>query len=118
MKPEERQHFEDLLIKAIQAGKKETSGLVNEILQKLEPAVEKSIEKHVNGKIREVMTNQQILNTKVDNYIQSDNAWKEEADPYIKGLASVTIGGRIVLWIVGAIATLAGAILAVKKLFQ
>ena len=64
-------HLEGIIFKAVQSSKQETSGLVSEVIKKIEPAVEKSIEKYVNGKIR-------LLDQKVTTYIENDEKWKEE----------------------------------------
>lgn len=79
-------------------------------IEKLEAVIAKSIEKNVNGKIN-------LLTQKVDAYIESDNQRWAEYEPYIKGLASLSIGGKIVVWCVMAVGTIAGAIVAIKKLF-
>lgn len=71
------ERLEGLLVKAVQAGKQETSGLVGDILNRIEPSIEKSIEKHVNGKIRN-------LDSKLSEYIVSDNKWKDETKIDIK----------------------------------
>lgn len=60
MSPEDKAYFEELIIKTNQSGKKETSGLVTDIMNRIKPlikeavdeAVDPSIEKNVNGKIR------------------------------------------------------------------
>ena len=41
-------YLEEIIFKAVQSGKQETSGLVGEVLRKIEPAVEKSIEKKID----------------------------------------------------------------------
>jgi len=51
MTPEEKQHFEEFLVKAVQSGKKETSGLVDLVIHKQEDHIEKAINRLVNGKI-------------------------------------------------------------------
>lgn len=86
MTPEEREHFENLIVKAVQSGKKETSDLVDTILHRIEPVVAKAIETHVNGKIR-------AIDAKFDAYIVDDNKWKEKALPAINiGLNALTFG--------------------------
>lgn len=86
MNEQEREHFEGLIVKAIQSGKKETSDLVTDIIarieNKLESTIAASIEKNVNGKIRK-------LDEKIDVYINEDNKYKEritkETDDWRKG---------------------------------
>jgi ABC-type transport system involved in cytochrome bd biosynthesis fused ATPase/permease subunit len=54
MKESEKQYFEDLIVKATQSGKKETSGLVADITNKVTSAVKEQVIITVNGKIDEV----------------------------------------------------------------
>ncbi len=55
MTPKDREHYEGIIIKAVQSGKRETSGLVAEIMSKLDSKLEEKLEplinKYVNGKI-------------------------------------------------------------------
>ena len=51
MKESEKQYFEDIIVKAIQSGKKETSGLVDDITNKVSQAVKEQVVITVNGKI-------------------------------------------------------------------
>ena len=111
MNPQEKQHFEDLLIKAIQSGKRETSDLVDMVIHKIEPAVEKAVEKYVNGKL--------------DNYIRDDMAWKSldadwkaRAEPVIKMGENVAGFSKVSLYIVGFVASVAGAILVIINLIK
>lgn len=108
MTPEDRQHFEDLIVKAVQSGKQETSGLVELILHRIEPVVATSIEKNVNGKINK-------LTDKLDDYIKSDNQWKSEYEPFLKGVASVSFSGKILLKLVVVIGTILGVYLTIKN---
>ena len=111
MNEDDRKHFEDIIVKAVQSGKKETSGLVAEIMHKMEQGIELAINKNVNGKIKR-------LDEKIDAYIVQDNAWKAEFEPYMKGLANVTGGGKILVWVTGAVISIAGAILVIKEHFK
>ena len=98
--------LEGLLVKANQSGKKETSDLVDMIMHKLEIKIEESINKNVNGKIIK-------LTDKVDNYIISDNEWKERAEPVITMGTNVQGFGKVSLYILGFFASVAGAIFAI-----
>jgi len=71
MTEETKQYFEEIIFKAVQSGKQETSGLVNDVLRRMDPAIEKSIEKYVNGKINR-------LDQKITDYIENDDKWKED----------------------------------------
>jgi hypothetical protein len=105
MTPEEQK---DIIVMAVQAGKKETSGLVAEIMHKMEQGIELAINKNVNGKIKR-------LDEKIDAYIISDNEWKKEFEPYVKGLSNVTGGGKILVWVSGAVVSIWGAILLIRE---
>ncbi len=111
MKEDEYQKFEELLIRAVQSGKKETSDLVDTIIHKMEHKIDEAINKSVNGKIK-------AIDTKIDAYIVSDNEWKEKYSPYLEGLQSVTISGKIVLWIAGFITATIGAYYAIKEFLK
>jgi len=117
MSNEEYQKLEDLIIKANQSGKKETSALVHDILHRIEPIIATSIEKNVNGKINK-------LTTKFDEYVLLDVKWKEEDmewkgnyEPFLKGVKAISTSGKIFIWIVITVGALATAYVAIKKLF-
>lgn len=111
MSDEEKKHFEEIIFKAVRSGKKETSGLVDEIMHKMENGIEAAINKNVNGKIK-------ILDAKVDAYIISDNKWKDEYSPYLEGIANITGGGKILVWLAMAVSSIFGAYLLVKNYFK
>jgi hypothetical protein len=71
MDKETIEQIEEFIFKAVQSGKQETSGLVDEVFRRIDPAIERSIEKNVNGKIR-------LLDQKITTYIENDDKWKEE----------------------------------------
>lgn len=108
MNDQEKQYFEELILKAVQSGKKETSGLVAEIMHKMEQGIEASINKNVNGKIKR-------LDEKIDAYIISDDKWKQDVSPYIQGLVNVSgtgkILGKFAIWVTA----IGGAILLIKE---
>jgi len=88
MNEQDKQHFEEIIARAVQSGKKETSDLVDTILHRIEPVVEKSIEKYVNGKIK-------TLDAKFDSYVAGDLAWKEEMTPRLKLVQNAQIFGTV-----------------------
>lgn len=106
----DEQKIKEYLVLAVQSGKKETSDLVATIMHKMESridsAVDRGIEKNVNGKIKD-------LTTKVDAYILSDNEWKLNVTPSIEimkrmqGFAST--GG----WILKGVVLLGAATTAI-----
>lgn len=113
MTPEEIQHFEGLIVKAVQSGKKETSGLVDMIMHKLESKIEDSINKNVNGKIIK-------LTEKLDLYIQEDNSWKERAEPVVKAFENTTWLSSIVVQTLKMLGLLGASVVAymtIKNLF-
>jgi len=87
-----------------------------------------AIKEHVNGKIDK-------LTLAVNDYIrldternqrkdgeyaerdEEDKKWKEEFGPYVKGLANLTLGGKILVVIALGISAIIGAVFAVKQLF-
>lgn len=91
-----------------------TSDLASEVIRKMKEDIEKSvaiaIEKNVNGKIRR-------LDEKMEEYIKSDLKWKDEYSPYLKGIESISIGGKIVFKFLVGVATLGTALLVIKKWF-
>jgi len=107
MTPEDKAHFEDVIVKAVQSGKQETSGLVDTIMHKMEKGIEESINRNVNGKIKR-------LDEKIDAYIISDNEWKDRYSPYLEGLANITGSGKIILWMAIFASTVIGAIKLIK----
>ena len=114
MNEDEIKHFEDLLIKAVQAGKQETSGLVDMIMHKLEKGIEESINRNVNGKIIG-------LTTKVDDYIKSDNEWKKDVTPSIEIMKKIRGSSSVIRWVVQTIillGVLVGTIIGIGKLFK
>lgn len=111
MTPEQQQHFDDLIIKAVQSGKQETSGLVDTILHKIDSHIEESINRNVNGKIN-------LLTQKVDNYVKQDNEWKIKAEPVIQMGQQVQGFGKVSLYIVGFVASVGGAVLLIINMFK
>lgn len=107
MNEKDVEHFENFLMKAIQSTKQENSGLVDTIMHKMEKGIEESINRNVNGKIRN-------LDGKIDEYIKSDMEWKERYSPYLEGLQSISISGKILLWLAVFISSVVGAIKLLK----
>lgn len=105
------QSLKEAHLMGLQSGKQETSGLVDQIIHKMEDkldtAIHRGIETHVNGKIK-------AIDTKIDAYIKSDLEWKEDYTPYIKGLASVSDGGRILGKFVIFFGAVGAAVLAIR----
>jgi CHAD domain-containing protein len=108
MDEQDKQYFDELILKAVQSGKKETSQLVDIVIHRIEPAIEKAIEKYVNGKIS-------TLSHKLDNYIESDNEWKKTAQPVIEMGKNVTGFGKVSLYLLGFVASVSAGFYAIMS---
>ena len=107
-----KEEVKDYIDHALTSSRGLTSDLASDITRKMKEQIDVSvstgIEKYVNGKINK-------LTTIVEDHVERDNAWKEEYTPYIKGIASVSDGGKIVGKIIVFIAAVGAAILAIRK---
>lgn len=86
MNEKDRAHFDELILKAVQSGKQETSGLVADIKTKFH-----------------------LIDDKIGNYIKEDMKWKEEAQPVIdmgKNIAGFSKVTKIIIGVGGAIGSL------------
>lgn len=111
MNEQQTKHFEEIIFKAVQQGKQETSGLVEMVIHKIEPAVEKAVEKYVNGKIK-------ALDYKIDEYIKHDLEWKSEITPQIEAVKEFRGFGKVTLGLLGFFAAVGGFILLIINLFK
>lgn len=68
----------------------------DEFLAEITKAVEKSIETVVNGKIRR-------LDEKLSLYIERDELWKKDADPYIKLASHIAGTWKFSVYVIGGI---------------
>lgn len=118
MNEQDKQFFENMIVKAVQSGKRETNGLVTEIMQKIDENLETSVEKLINGKLRKVLESQKGMSDKIDEYIKDDSARWNEYEPYIKGIADISGAGKIVVWLSIGLSAIIGAILTVRHLFK
>lgn len=107
MKEKEIKHFEEFLVKAIQSGKKETSGLVTDLEKKMANVIQQEIKQTVNGKI-----------DKVKEHLEKQDVKLQQMDEKIDLLRPVSdivkfsrLFRKGFLWI----APLGGAILAIYK---
>ncbi len=73
--------------------------------------VETAVKATVNGKIDD-------LNRKVDEYIKSDNEWKERAQPTIELGANVRGFGKVLAYLIGTVAAIGGLIFTFERLFR
>lgn len=79
-------------------------------LQQIRDTIAESIETTVNGKIR-------VLTGEFRQYVKDDTERWDRYKPYLEGLANLSGGSKIIIWIVVAIGSVAAAILAVKGFF-
>jgi len=73
--------------------------------------VETAVKATVNGKIDD-------LNKKVDEYIKSDNEWKERAQPTIELGTNVRGFGKVFAYLIGTVAAIGGLIVTFERLFK
>lgn len=106
---EMQKYSDEIILNAIQSGKSETSGLVGDIMKRLDTAIEVSVKRHVNGNI--IGIKQQL-----EDYIKDDMVWKSEQEPYLKGLANLVGGGKILGTIGAGVVALSGAWLVIKSI--
>lgn len=115
MDKQEIEHFEGLLVKAVQSGKRETSDLVDSVIHKMsihiDSAVEKSVEKHINGKITKLTKELQDHQIVVTQHYIDDKEWKEQAAPILELGRNVTGFGKVSLYVLGFVASVLGAII-------
>lgn len=114
MTPEERDYFEEFLLKAVQSGKAETSGLVDTIMHKVEKELEPVIDKLVNGKINKLLVMQEGQNKILTEIQEQIKTIKTDTTPLIDDRKVITGLGRFVLWIGGIVITIAGVLKLVK----
>lgn len=103
--------IKDYLFQAVQSGKAENSGLVDEMFKRIDARIGEAVEKHVNGKIRG-------LTLKLDNYIASDDSWKEEVKPSIDVMKSIQVTTSVSIWVLKAIIVIGGAFGIIYSFFK
>ena len=87
-------------------------------LKAIQDTIGKSIDKTVNGKISILTEEFREHKIIVNQYIKEDNEWKTKAEPVIQMGENVAGFGKVSLYIVGFVASVAGAILVLLKLFR
>lgn len=85
----------------------EDSKLADHILQKMGGHIESTIDKKLKP-----------LEDKLDNYIVSDNKWKEEAQPVIEMGKNVQGFGKVSLYILGFVTSVSAGFYAFMELFR
>lgn len=79
-------------------------------LNQIKETIANSIDKNVNGKIN-------LLTQKFDDYVLEDMTWKKKYEPFLEGLASISVAGKIVLWIAVAVTSIGSALVFIKSYF-
>ncbi len=82
-----------------------------EQLESIKRTIAESIEKNVNGKVK-------LLTQKFDDYVISDMAWKDKADPVIQMGENLQGGGRVLIWFAGFVSAVGGAYLIIKNILK
>ncbi|MCX6756346.1 MAG: hypothetical protein NTX85_03325 [Candidatus Nomurabacteria bacterium] len=82
-----------------------------EQFEQLQITISKQIEITVNGKIDN-------LNKKVDDYIKSDNEWKDRAQPTIELGTNVRGFGKVFAYLIGTAAAVGGLFALFESLFK
>lgn len=112
------EHFDEVIAKAVQSGKKETSGLVDDILKKQDKYIGEAIEKHVNGKIRKLTEDFSTHRLEDIEWKKGDREWKETAFPIIEMGKNMQGFGKVTLYLVGFAASIGGLFLMVENFFK
>lgn len=84
------------------------------IRQDIKDQVAESIEKNVNGKIRN-------MDKKIDDYIKADEEWKTSVTPPINIMRNAVVFTNTLLWIfkvIGLVGGASGAVYGIIKLVQ
>jgi len=108
MSEQEKQEFKDFIFQAVQSGKQETSGLVDDIIHRVDNSIGVAVEKHVNGKIRN-------LTAIVSDHIEHDKEWKNKADEKLEVITNIKGFGKVTAYIMGVVLAIATAWTAIKK---
>ena len=116
----EKQYFEDMLFKAVQSGKQETSGLVAHLANKMDAAVGRSVEKHSNGYwretqqilkeqnivLREIQAEQARVRLELQNLKNDNIKIKADTDTIVKAKDGASILGKLVIWVAAVISAI------------
>lgn len=87
-------------------------------IQEIKKTIVDTIEKSVNGKIIKLTKDFEKHQEIVNQYIIDDNEWKAKAEPVITMGKNVQGFGKVSLYIVGFVASVAGAIMLLLNLFR
>lgn len=112
MDTQSREEIKDFMFQAIQATKQENSGLLGEIKRNVN-----LLQQNHNEIISRLQRQDLVLST-----IQNEQARVREEltkyKPYLEGLASISVSGKIVLWIAIFLSTLVGTFYTIKSFLK
>lgn len=94
MTEQDKQHFEGLLVKAVQAGKQETSGLVDMIMH-------------------EIKSRDEARDAKINALDEKFEAFTIRAEPVLKMGENVEGFGKVSLYILGFFASVSGVVFSI-----
>lgn len=104
MNEDQLKQLEELIVKAVQSGKQEISGLADEVLKKIEPTIKESMDKNFNGKMGR-------LDQKLSDHISSFDEFKEDMKSIFKDKEirlNTLEKGKIQIWTAISILLLLG----------
>lgn len=111
------QGIREALATGIQSGKQETSGLVAEIMHKIEKELDPAIKRHVNGQFNDVKHEFQDFKKEFQAYAEQDEKdkqiilkWQTDYSPYLDTIATLTKSGKMTTVFIIAIGAVCGAI--------
>ena len=99
MNDHEKQYFEDLLVKAIQSGKKETSGLVTHLKDVIVGAVRDEVKLTVNGKIDQIKKHLERQDIKLEKMDRKIDDLTEKTLPVVESITLFKILKKFVIWV-------------------
>lgn len=99
MKDVDKKHFEDLLVRAVQSGKRETSGLVQDLKKELLKEVREEIKITVNGKIDGIKKHLEEQDRKDEIRFKSIETKLDELKPVGRGIRFLKGTRDFAIWI-------------------
>lgn len=106
MDDRDRAELKEYIFQAVQSGKKETSDLADSILKKQEVHIEASINKYVNGHLKDVKKHlgeqdKTLLNIQLEQSRVAEELKKVKliTDPALESRLTIVNLGRFVVWV-------------------